>query len=293
MLRVRSFVLFVVAVLTLIAANLLPRRAALAADTLLFCNQPERITAPGTYADTMLRAGQTYTVFFHYNNTTRSRGDLVVALSGSAGVPLRFDARKGFALAHRDPTVAGRQAMARYLSAPSKKYTGKKGGAHFRLSAGAKQTASGVITFTAKSDARLRIYWRHNQWTVPGARVIAVDSPRREVDIALARGTEGYRYRIGVPDADMSKHLDGTYGMLYSFRVDAPQGSRVRVSFSPRGGQAGMVGSINGLMHQTDIVPATKWKVFCEAIVGRDGMILTTAPFGGVFYPVELLFRII
>ena len=290
MFRVRSFVLFVIAALFVFAGF---SRPAIAEDTLLFCNNPERIVAPGTYADTQLRAGQTYTVFFHYNNTTRGRGDLVVALSGDAGTPLVFAARRGFANAHRDPTIAGRQAMARYLSAPVKSYRGKKGTAHFGMSVGSRQTASGVVSFTAQSDARLRIYWRHNKWTVPGARVIAVDSPRRNVDILLAKGQAGERYRIGVPDAGMNKRLDGTYGMMYSFKVDAPPGSRVRVSFSPRGGHGGMVGSVNGSLHQTDIVPAAHWKVFCEAIVGAGGLTLTTSPFGGVFYPVELFFRIL
>ena len=277
----------------LVAVLILPRVAIAAPETLLFCNNPEKITVPGTYADTMLRAGQTYTVFFHYKNTLRSRGNLVVALSGDAGTPLTFTARKGFANAHHDPTIAGRQAMARYLSAPTKHYSGKNGGAHFALAVGSKRTASGVVTFTAQSDARMRIYFRHNKWTVPGARVVAVESPRRSVDILLAKGQAGERYRIGVPDPGMSKHLDGTYGMVYSFKVDAPVGSRVRVSFSPRGGQAGMVASVNGAIHQTDIVPATHWKVFCEAIVGQNGLTLTTAPFGGVFYPVELFFKII
>ena len=161
------------------------------------------------------------------------------------------------------------------------------------MSVGSRQTASGVITVTAKSDVRLRIYWRHNKWTVPGARVVAINTPRRQVDVLLIKGQAGERYRIGVPEVGMSKQLDGTYGMVYSFKVDAPLGSRVRVSFSPRGGKAGMVGSVNGSLHQSRIIPATQWKVFCEAVVGKRGLILTTAPFGGVFYPVELVFKII
>jgi hypothetical protein len=292
MLGKKLFFALLIFMLTVLFAPFVSQRAANAADKLLFCNNPERITAPGTHADTMLRAGETYTIFFHYSNKTRDRGNLVLALSGDAGTPLRFSARRGFAEAHRDPTIAGRQAMARFLSAPTKSYSGKKGGAHFAMSVGSRQTASGVVTVTAKSDARLRIYWRHNKWTVPGARVVAIDSPRREVDVLLTKG-EINRHRIGVPEAGMSKHLDGTYGMMYSFKVDAPVGSRVRVSFSPRGGHAGMVASVNGSLHQTGIIPATRWKVFCEAVVGANGLTLTTSPFGGVFYPVELVFKII
>ena len=261
-------------------------------EHLLFCNKPEKIIAAGTHADAMLHAGQTYTVFFHYRNMTRSRGDLVIALSGTPGKPLRFVARRGFGDPQRDPTLAGRQAMARFLSAPEQSYIGR-GGAHFSLSVGGRDTASGVVTILAKTDARLRIYWRHNKWSVPGASIVTLDSPRRAVTIALSRQNRSSYFRIGVPDQGMSKEMDGMYGTLYSFSVQAPLGSRVRVLFSPRGGKAGMVGSINGNMHQSGIVPATQWRIFCEAVVGVHGLRLITAPFGGVFYPVELRFQLI
>jgi hypothetical protein len=92
----------------------------------------------------------------------------------------------------------------------------------------------------------------------------------------------------------MSKHLDGTYGMLYAFKVDAPPGRKVRVSFSPRGGHAGLVGSVGGIMRQSRIVGAAGWAVFSEVKVGKSGLVsLTTAPFGGVFYPVELVFQLL
>ena len=71
----------------------------------------------------------------------------------------------------------------------------------------------------------------------------------------------------------MSRHLGGAYGLVYSFKVSAPPGSRVRVSFSPAAGRRG-------------------WSAFTEAVVGKDGMVVTTLPFGGVFHPVELLFQL-
>ena len=80
--------------------------------------------------------------------------------------------------------------------------------------------------------------------------------------------------------------------MLYAFRIAAPEGRKVRVSFSPRGGKGGLVGSVNGNMQQSRIIPATHWRVFCEAKAGKNGVNLTTAPFGGVFYPVELMFQL-
>lgn len=261
-------------------------------EHLLFCNKPEKIVVAGTHADAMLRAGQTYTVFFHYRNMTRSRGDLVLALSGTPGKPLRFVARRGFGDPQRDPTLAGRQAMARYLSAADQPYTGA-GGAHFSVSVGGRETASGLVTISAKTDARLRIYWRHNKWSVPGASIVTLDSPRRAVAVALSPQNRVSYCRIGLPEIGMDKGFDGTYGMMYSFHVAAPVGSRVRVSFSPRGGKAGLVGSVNGTMRQSEIVGTGQWRGFCEAVMGKDGLRLTTAPFGGVFYPVELQFRLI
>lgn len=263
-----------------------------AQDHLIFCNTPEKMGMPGTYADAPLIGGRVYTIFFHYRNTTADSGPFVVALHGSKGKALNLQVRKGIADPRRDPSLAGRQAMARFLSSGNKSYTGK-GGARFAFPLGRQQVASGILTVRTDQDVRLRIYFRHSRWTAPGMRVVAVDTPRREVNIALSEDSARQSFRIGEPDPGTSRHMDGTYGMLYAFKVNAPEGSRIRVSFSPRGGKAGLVGSVNGALRQTRIVPATSWKVFCEAVVGKNGVILTTAPFGGVFYPVELLFQLL
>jgi hypothetical protein len=53
-----------------------------------------------------------------------------------------------------------------------------------------------------------------------------------------------------------------------------------------------MVGSVKGETHVSQIIPAAHWRVFLETKVGKDGVVLTTAPFGGVFYPVELMFQL-
>lgn len=267
-------------------------KPAAAQDHLLFCNDPEKVRMPGTYADARLVRGQTYTIFFHYKNTTAGSGPLVIAFHGSQNKPLNLSLRKGVAHPQHDPSLAGRQAMARFLSGRSVRLQ-TKGHAHLELRLGRQQIASGILSVRADQDVRFRIYYRHRRWTVPGARVVAVDAPRREVTVALSQNNRWQHFRIGQPDAGMSKHLDGTYGMLYSFKVDAPPGRRVRVSFSPRGGKGGLVGSLNGALRLTKIVPASRWKVFCEAIVGKNGVTLTTAPFGGVFYPVELAFQLL
>ncbi len=246
----------------------------------------------GGYADARLVGGRTYTVFFHYKNVSADAGPLVIAVQGSVGKPIGLEVRKGVADPQREPPLAGRQAMARFLSSGAKTYRGK-GGARFTMRLDRRQIASGILTVRADQDARLRIYFRHNRWTVPGARAVAVDAPRREVNIALSKATRRQSFRIGEPETGMSKHLDGTYGLLYAFKVDAPKGRRVRVSFSPRGGHAGLVGSINGALRQSRIVGAAGWSVFFEAKVGKNGVSLTTAPFGGVFYPVELVFQLL
>jgi hypothetical protein len=259
---------------------------------LLFCNEPERIKGAGAYADALLEAGVTYTVFYHYRNNTSATGDFVVALHGTS-VPLRFTARQGTGDPRRDPPLAGRQAMARFLSTSEAPLLGRKGTARFACKLATKQVASGILQVRCEQTVRLRIYFRHDRWLVKGARVVILDDPRREIAVALRPGARTQYFRIGEPEPGMSRHLDGTYGMLYAFKVDAPEGRRVRVAFSPRGGKGGMVGSVNGKLRQSGIVPATHWRVFCESVVGPNGLILTTAPFGGVFYPVELRFDLL
>lgn len=264
-----------------------------AQDHLLFCNNPEKMRTTGVYADAMLNAGETYTIFYHFNNVSGMSGDFTVSLNGTVTKPLRFDARQGFADPQRDPPMAGRQAMARFLSGVDKSFVGKEGSGRFVYPIGNRHVVSGVLSVRCDQATRLRIFFRHAKWTVPGARVIAVDAPRREVEVALSESSERKSFRIGEPEVGMNRRLDGTYGMLYSFRIAAPAGRRVRVSFSPRGGKGGLVGSVNGDLRQSSIIPATRWKVFFERNIGKQGLNLTTSPFGGVFYPVELVFQLI
>lgn len=263
-----------------------------AADQLLFCNQPERLKASGAYADAPLKAGQSYRIFFHYRNSASTTAPLVVAFQGTTGAPLRLEVKKGMADPHVNPVHAGRQAMARFMKAPSRGYGGKNM-VRFPLTLRPQQVASGVLTVRAqKQDARLRIYFRNNQRVVTGARVVAIDAPRREFTVTLRPDAKRQYFRIGKPEPGMSKFLDGTYGLVYSFKVDAPPGRKVRVAFSPRGGHAGLVGTVGGILRQSRIVGAAAWSVFTEAVVGKNGLVVTTVPFGGAFYPVELAFHL-
>lgn len=288
--RMRRFVFTLAAILTLLTP-----RFAQAADKLLFCNQPERMINGGAHADALIKAGQTYRIFLHYRNGTRVTAPLVVAFQGTAkGKPLSISVQKGIAKPQIDPSEAGKQATARFMASPSKRYIGRGGAVRFPITLKRNEVASGVLTVRAEQDVRLRIYFRHNKAVVSGARVVTVDAPRRDYVVALAPGAGQKQYfRIGVPEQGMSKHLDGTYGVVYSFRVNAPAGSKVRVAFSPRGGKSGLVGTVDGAMQQSRIVGAGVWSAFTEAVVGKDGMVITTLPFGGVFYPVELVFHLL
>lgn len=266
---------------------------AVAADQLLFCNQPERIRASGVYADSLLKAGQTYRIFFHYRNGSSKTGPVVVALHGTAKQSLEVKIQKGIGDPHVSPGHAGRQAMARFLKAAERQYVGPNG-VRFPLMVKPQQVASGVLTVRGLTqDARLRIYYTHARATVPGARVVAVEAPRRDFTVTLNPDAKRQYFRIGNPEPGMSKHLNGTYGLVYSFKVNAPPGSKVRVAFSPRGGHAGLVGTVGGILHQTRIVGAAAWSLFSETVVGKDGLVVTTLPFGGVFYPVELAFHLV
>lgn len=273
---------------------MLTPRSAKAADKLLFCNQPERMKSGGAYAESSLKAGQTYRIFFHYRNDFGNTAPFVVAFQGMGKKRLALSVQKGIADPRTDPSEAGKQATARFMASPAKSYIANSGVVRFPLSLNRWEVASGVMTVRAGQDVRLRIYFRHNRSVVPGARVVTINAPRRDYVVTFAPGAGKKQYfRIGVPESGMSRHLDGTYGLVYSFRVHAPMGSKVRVAFSPRGGKSGMVGTVDGAMRQSRIVGAGVWSAFTEAVVGKDGMVVTTLPFGGVFYPVELVFQLL
>jgi hypothetical protein len=280
----------IVAALCLILAAVGARPVA-AQDRLIFCNQPEKIAAAGRYADTELEAGKEYTVFYHYRNTSPTAGEFAVTLSSPSG--FGFTARLGTADPSHDPPRAGHQAMARYFGAATRHFDAPSGRARFGYALGRGKVASGVLTVTPDRNVRLHLFFKHDQWLVRSARTIVVDAPRSDIEIPLSDDGRQLRYRIGQPEPGMSQHLDGTYGMFYAFKIMAPAGRRVRVSFSPRGGKAGLVGILGDQPIHTGIVPGLRWQRLCETTVGPDGVILTTAPFGGVFYPVELVFQLI
>lgn len=264
-----------------------------AQERLIYCNEPERIRSTGSLATSVLEANKTYQIFYHYRNDTGRSGEFVMALHGSLGKPLQFAARQGLADPNSDPPTAGEQAMARFFSRGSRSFTAIDGTARFAYRLASWQVASGYMTVTPKSRARLQLYFGNNASPVPGARCVQVDSPRCDVQIPLSAENGKQVYRIGVPEGDLARKVDGTYGTQYAFQIDAPVGKRVRVTFSPRGGHAGLVGTLNGKLLRTPIQEATKTATVFEATVEKKGILFVTVPYGGVFYPVELTFSLL
>lgn len=236
--RLRSGYLAVILLSLLCVFGLSAARPAHAAERLLFCNTPERLTMPGTAAETTLTKGKTYRIFFHYRSGMKTTEPLVLSFTGSKGRPFHVEMRSGVGDPNRDPTLVGRQAMARYLTAPRKRLTADRTGrVRVPITLQPRETASGVVSVVADHDVRLRIYLRHDRWTLPRAKVVAFDAPKRVMTVALTRAVRRQYRRIGLPEPGTKT----IYGLLYAIRVDAPQGSHVRIDFSPRGG-AGRTG---------------------------------------------------
>jgi hypothetical protein len=275
-----------------------------AQEKLLFCNTPERIKTAGIYSEAILEPGRTYTIFYHYYNVSGGKDYLNVRFRTAKDTinnknnkrpPLSFRLRQGTADPRRDPCEAGRQAMARFMSSPEGLYNTPDGEAIFRYRVGNRQTISGMLSVTPEERVSVTVYFRHDKWSIKGGQTVLVDAPRYEVEIPLAyaAGMQEQKYRIGLPEPDASQHYDGTYGVLYAFKIAAPENSRVRVFFTPRGGKSGVVGSLNGELLSSDIIEAGQTQFLCETTVGKDGSMLITSPFGGVFYPVELVFQLL
>jgi hypothetical protein len=276
---------------------LLGNRSAFSQDKLIYCNEPERIRDAGAYASAYLEAGTTYTIFYHYRNDSGDSGDFVLGLRSIDEKSFSVATKQGLADPDVDPPTAGRQAMARFLRAGEKPIFAAKGTARFAFRLGHRQVASGMLTLKPDRDLRLRIYFKHDQWDAPRMRTIVVDSPRCDIEIPLSESSATRRtYRIGMPELteQRTRLRDGSYGMLYAFKINAPEGSKVRISFSPRGGKAGLVGMLAGDLVSSAIFPAFSQQTLADATVGPAGHItLTTSPFGGVFYPVEVTFQLL
>ena len=267
-----------------------------AQDKLIYCNEPERIRDAGTYADARLLAGQSYTVFYHFRNTSNDTGDFVVQFKSLDEGAFSFAAKQGFADPDSDPPTVGRQAMARFLRANDKQIVADRGVARFAYKLTNYQVASGVMTIRADKNIRMRIYFKHDKWDAPRMRTLVLDSPRCDVEVPLNGDLTKQSYRIGMPERDASRARlrDGSYGMIYSFKIAAPEGRRVRIGFIPRGGKSGIVGMLGGDLVMSEIREAYERATFCDATVGPRGEVqFTTSPFGGVFYPVELTFQLL
>jgi hypothetical protein len=262
-----------------------------AQDRLIFCNQPERIKTRGGLASAPLEPGKSYQIFYHYRNETGRSGEFVLALHSASRQPLAFTARQGMADPTDDPPSAGEQAMARYFNRRATSFLAQDGTARFAYRLGHRDIASGVLTIVPRTRAFLKLYFGHNDAMIPGAQAFLVDAPRCDVEIPLGKESPKQTYRIGKPEMGLDSRMDGSYGMIYAFKLDAPVGSRVRVSFSPRGGQAGLVGTLDGALVRTSILQARERANVLETVVGPEGALFVTSPFGGVFYPVELTFE--
>lgn len=267
-----------------------------AQEKLIYCNEPERIRDAGTYADAKLVAGQTYTIFYHFRNSSRDSGDFVVQFKSPTDEAFSFSSKQGLADPTTDPPSVGRQAMARYLRAPEKSIVAERGVARFTYKLAHHQVASGMMTIKPDKNLRLRIFYKHDKWDAPKMRTLVLDSPRCEIEVPLGPEATRQSFRIGMPERDMnrSRLRDGSYGMIYAFKIAAPEGRKVRIGFIPRGGKSGLVGMLGGDLIMSDIYEAYQRATFCEATIGPKGELqFTTSPFGGVFYPVELTFQLL
>lgn len=267
-----------------------------AQDKLIYCNEPERMRDAGTYANARLLAGQSYTIFYHFRNSSNDTGDFVVQFKSLTDEPFSLSSKQGCADPSGDPPTVGRQAMARFLRAPDKQIAADKGLARFTYKLTNHQVASGMMAIKADKNVRMRIYFKHDKWDAPRMKTLILDSTRQDIDVPLNGELTLHRFRIGMGERDtnQARLRDGCYGMLYSFKIAAPEGRRVRIGFIPRGGKSGVVGMLGGDLIMSEIREAYERVTFCEAVVGPRGEVqFTTSPFGGVFYPVELTFQLL
>jgi hypothetical protein len=271
--------------------------AARAQDQLIYCNEPERIRDAGTYADARLEAGQSYKVFYHFRNVSGDTGNFVVQLRSTTEEAFTFTSKQGFADPDNDPPTVGRQAMARFLRSSEKQLAADKGVARFAYKLSHLQVASGVLMVRADKNVRLRIYFKHDKWDAPRMKTTIMTSPSQLYQVPLSSTASRQTFRIGMPERDTSRGTrlrDGGYGMIYDFKIAAPEGRKVRITFTPRGGKSGLVGILGGDLIMSNIYEAYEKVTYCETIVGPQGLLdFTTSPFGGVFYPIELTFQLL
>lgn len=242
--------------------------------SLYFLNTPESIATKQRLAQFDVQAGEQVRIFLHYKN------------SGGKTMEFEFKSSQpvlgvvGFSFSG-SPGIAGSEAaleffqsalMLRDININHKWLPG--------------QTISGIIEFTATKDTQISC--KTGDTINPKTSIGVLDSLESLFSANIENQPVKIRFGGLGPNANR-----GQYGVTQ--RVTVTNTSKATKSVviyaSPRGGKAVVTWGVNGIYHNTPMIPAKgKYRLATFTLRPGRSLCLTTMPAGGIAYPVELEF---
>jgi hypothetical protein len=242
--------------------------------SLYFLNKPESIATTQRLAQFEVRSGKQVRIFFHYKNSGRK----TMEFEFKSSQPILGIV--GFSF-NGSPGLAGSQAVLEFFQ--NYKVLREVNINHQWLPG---QTISGVIEFTAAKDVQIECKTGN---TVNPKTIIGIMDSTESV---FSEKIEDHPVKIRFGGLGPSANI-GQYGVIQKVTVtNASKTTKSVVIYaSPRGGKAVVTWGVNGIYHNTPMIPAKgKYRLATFTLRPGQSLYLTTMPAGGMAYPVELEF---
>jgi hypothetical protein len=243
-----------------------------------FLNIPETIRKPGIIHEQKILKDGRSRIFWHYKNSTNSAQQFNIRLSEkNAGT------RFGQSVSSSPPT-AGTRAMLNFLKSSPRpeKYLNET------VVVPRGYTVSGVAEGIWNKGATIKANLGKGN-KVPG--IVQVANPHLFVEqVAVLSSTKTVKLSIG---QNKPGHISGNYGSTIrtSFKSNLAIKTKIRVSFSPRGGPLNLIYIYNGKVICSPRVAAKKdYTLFYVWLSSGQQVNLDVYPLGGFNYPVEIRF---
>lgn len=242
--------------------------------SLYFLNTPESIATKQRLAKFDVPAGEQVRIFLHYKN------------SGGKTMEFEFKSSQpvlgivGFSF-NGSPGIAGSEAALEFFQ---NALMLRDININHRWLPG--QTISGIIEFVAIKDTQ--IICKTGDTINPKTSIGILDSLESLFSANIENQPVKIRFGGTGPSANR-----GQYGVTQ--RVTVTNTSKATKSVviyaSPRGGKAVVTWGVNGIYHNTPMIPAKgKYRLATFTLKQGQSLCLTTMPAGGMAYPVELEF---
>lgn len=241
---------------------------------LYFLNKPESISTPQRLAKFNVKTREQARIFFHYKN------------SGTKTMQFKFKSNKpvlgivGFSFS-TSPGIAGAQAVLAFF-----KNTNSLHDVNINHKWLANQTISGIVEFTAIQDTQIEC--QTGDAINSKTRIGIMDT----MESILSSSIQNEPVKIRFPGKGPEINL-GLYGVKqYIIVTNTSKVSKdIVVYASPRASKAIITWGVNGIYHNTPMIPAkNRYRMAVFRLKPAQSLCITTMPAGGMAYPVEIEF---